>query len=156
MEREIIVESLEATRRLGLRLGRAMPREAVCLFRGDLAAGKTTLIKAICEGLGVDPDLVTSPTYTLANWYEGTWPICHVDFYRLEGADALDNLDQEDWLNPRGPTFIEWPDIAMPLLEGVPFVLFEIGPLPGREDQRRRLKAVAADLLYKPLIEALA
>ena len=155
MEREIIVESLDDTRRIGLALGQAMPREAICLFRGELAAGKTTLIKAICAGLGVDPDLVTSPTYTLANWYQGTWPVCHVDFYRLEDSEALQNLDQADWLNPDGPTFIEWPDVALPLLKGLPTLLFELEPVPGREASRR-LKATADDALYQPLLAALS
>lgn len=119
MEIEVILNSLEETRRLGNRLAEVLPRDVVCLLRGDLAAGKTTLIKAICEGQGVNPNMVISPTYTIANWYDGAVPICHVDFYRLESIDDIYNLDTDDWLNPEGPTFIEWPELALPLLQGI-------------------------------------
>lgn len=116
MEMHIVTTSLAETDRLGRLLGTHLPQNAVCLLRGDLAAGKTTLVKSICAGLAIDPKTVISPTYTLVNWYEGAQPVCHVDFYRLERTAELRDMDVADWLNPDGPTFIEWPDVALPLL----------------------------------------
>jgi tRNA threonylcarbamoyladenosine biosynthesis protein TsaE len=140
MEIEVTLNSLEETRRMGNRLAEVLPRDVVCLLRGDLAAGKTTLIKAICEGLGVKPNLVISPTYTIANWYDGTVPICHVDFYRLESIDDIYNLDTDDWLNPEGPTFIEWPELALPLLQGIETLDLTIKTSGSRESEERRLR----------------
>ena len=62
----------------------------VFLFYGDMGAGKTTLIKSLCEQLGVT-DVVTSPTFSIVNEYAGPEKIYHFDFYRLKTqAEALD------------------------------------------------------------------
>jgi tRNA threonylcarbamoyladenosine biosynthesis protein TsaE len=155
MEIEVILNSLAETRSLGRRLAGALPHDVVCLLRGDLAAGKTTLIKAICEGLGVNPNLVISPTYTIANWYEGTVPICHVDFYRLESIDDIYNLDTDDWLNPEGPTFIEWPELALPLLEGIETLDLAIQASASGDSEERRVRLRADSDHYQSVFEAL-
>ncbi len=140
------LDSPTATREAGLALGRTLPSDAIVLLEGGLGAGKTTLAKAICEGWGIRPEIVISPTYTLVNVYpahvilEGAAPgglvpdgesprggsVYHVDFYRLESSqastDALLELDRDDWINPDGPTLIEWPELARPLLEGEPLL----------------------------------
>ncbi len=150
-------------------LGAHLPPRAVCLFRGDLAAGKTTLIKSICAAYGVNPKAVISPTYTLVNWYEGNTPpcppICHVDFYRLERTAELRDMDQDDWLNPDGPTFIEWPDVALPLLTEIDAPILEIAlaqPEDTGEDNdnahitMRRVTLTSNDTAFAPLFVALA
>ena len=142
------------TRRLGQELGRRLPERAIGLFYGPLAAGKTTLIRALCEGLGVDSMHVTSPTYTISNWYEGTTPVCHVDLYRLEGAHALYDLDPDDWLNASGPTFIEWPEVAEPLIKDLHCLAFELAPVEAHETHRRLVVHWSAPL-YDPLLEVL-
>lgn len=115
----LTLATLDVTHRAGRAIGEALPREAVALFSGEMGAGKTTLIKAICEGLGVAAETVISPTYTLVNIYPGRWPVYHVDLFRIERPEALLELDRDDWINPGGPTLIEWPEIARPLLAGV-------------------------------------
>ncbi|MGI9382323.1 MAG: tRNA (adenosine(37)-N6)-threonylcarbamoyltransferase complex ATPase subunit type 1 TsaE [Methyloligellaceae bacterium] len=142
------------TRRLGRELGRCLPEITIGLFYGPLAAGKTTLIRALCEGLDVDPAQVTSPTYTIANWYEGRAPVCHVDFYRLDRTDALYDLDPDDWLNPSGPTFIEWPEVAEPLLQDLACLAFELSHVETDETHRRLVLHWSAPL-YDPLVEVL-
>ena len=120
----IELSSLAETRRVGRALGAALAREALVLCRGEMGAGKTTLIKAICEGLGIDPDSVISPTYTLVNIYPGRWPVYHVDLYRLSGPGELEEMDRDDWINPEGPSLVEWPERAGPLLDdGSPLVV---------------------------------
>jgi tRNA threonylcarbamoyladenosine biosynthesis protein TsaE len=156
MEIEVILNSLEETRRLGSRLAEVLPRDAICLLCGDLAADKTTLIKAICEGLGVNPNLVISPTYTIANWYDGALPICHVDFYRLESIDDIYNLDTDDWLNPEGPTFIEWPELALPLLQGIETLDLSIKASGGGDSEQRRLMVRADSTHFRDVFNRLS
>lgn len=112
------LNSLADTHRAGLLLGQALPRSAIVLLEGGMGAGKTTLAKSVCEGLGIPPEIVISPTYTLVNVYPGRWPVYHVDLFRLETPEALLELDRDDWINPEGPTLIEWPETARPLLSG--------------------------------------
>ena len=154
-----ILQSLEATRAAGLALGAALPPDAIVLCSGGLGAGKTTLIRAICEALGVAPRLVTSPTYTLVNIYPapvypGPASVYHVDFYRLEAPEALLELDRDDWVNPAGVTCIEWPAAARPLLVGEALLELALEPVPGAPEARR-LTARAADPRYAAALDAL-
>ncbi len=153
---KILVSSLAETRALGLAIGRALPPQAICLFYGELAAGKTTFIKALCEGMGVAADQVISPTYTISNLYHGKWPIIHVDLYRLDNSEALYNLDPEDWLNPAGPTFIEWPEIALPLLQGMETMAFRLHPVGAQESTQRHIEITTTGTIYEPLWEVIA
>lgn len=72
-------------------------------------------------------EAVTSPTFVLLNAYSGKTPVYHYDFYRLEQAAQLKALNLEDYLYGNGICLIEWPELALPLLER-PFykVRFEI------------------------------
>ncbi len=147
MELRLELSSPEHTRALGLRLGRALPPDAIVLVQGPLGAGKTTLIKAICEGLGIAPEVVISPTYTLVNVYPGRRSVYHVDLFRLEHPEALLELDRADWINPAGPTLIEWPELAEPLLAGEPVLRarLELPPLSeGAAAQSRRMLTLSA------------
>jgi len=73
-----------------------------------MGAGKTTLIKSLCEQLGV-VDMVTSPTFSIVNEYAGPEKIYHFDFYRLKTqAEALD-LGYEEYFYSGAYCFIEWP-----------------------------------------------
>jgi len=83
----------------------------VCLF-GKLGSGKTTFIRGICEGLGTK-DLITSPTFTLINEYNGRFPIYHFDFYRINSAIELYELGLDEYLYGEGISLIEWPEIIL-------------------------------------------
>jgi tRNA threonylcarbamoyladenosine biosynthesis protein TsaE len=74
---------------------------------GDLGAGKTTLTRAIAEGLGIS-DPVTSPTFTLIHEYRGDIPLFHLDPYRLERPEELLDLGFEEYLERDGVTVVEW------------------------------------------------
>ena len=78
----------EATRKLGVSLGRSLSAGTVILLQGDLGAGKTTLVQGIAEGLGIS-DSIESPTFTLINeYFAGRIPLYHLDLYRLEPEEA--------------------------------------------------------------------
>lgn len=83
----------------------------VWLFEGDLGAGKTTLIKAIGEGLGVR-DPMSSPSFAIVNEYEADKfdTIFHFDFYRIKNEAEAFDIGVEDYFYSGYPCFIEWPD----------------------------------------------
>ena len=97
---------------LGEALGRKLPPSSILLFRGEVGAGKTTLIKAIAKGLGVQ-SATASPTFALVHRYQGTrGPVFHVDCYRLRTPDEAQDLDWDRLLRDGDALLIEWPDQA--------------------------------------------
>jgi tRNA threonylcarbamoyladenosine biosynthesis protein TsaE len=91
----------------------------IWLFIGDMGAGKTTLIKAICRKLGAEGDF-SSPTYSLANEYpltESTGRIYHLDLYRLRSVQEAMDIGIEEYLFAGDYCLVEWPQLIMPLLK---------------------------------------
>jgi tRNA threonylcarbamoyladenosine biosynthesis protein TsaE len=96
----------------GRELGEAIQPPLVISLSGDLGAGKTTLAQAICSGYGVE-EAVTSPTYALVHKYESRKsPVYHVDLYRLDGPEQLQNIGWDDLICERALTIVEWPERA--------------------------------------------
>jgi len=79
------------------------------VLSGDLGAGKTAFVRGLAEGLGIDADEVTSPTFTLVHEYRsgGRLPLIHVDLYRLDRAD-LDEIGLDQDLAAIGVVAVEW------------------------------------------------
>ena len=109
MIRSLTLPELEAE---GRQLGRSLPRGALLTFEGDLGAGKTTFIKAIVRGLGVEGG-ASSPTYALVHRYPGRrGPVFHLDCFRLRAADEAADLDWEGLLREGDAILVEWPERA--------------------------------------------
>ena len=88
----------------------------VLLLSGNLGAGKTAFVRGLAAGLGINPDDVSSPTFTLVHEYRGgRLTLYHVDLYRLDRA-ATEELGLEEMAVADGVLAIEWPDrLAHPL-----------------------------------------
>ncbi|MDQ2974050.1 MAG: tRNA (adenosine(37)-N6)-threonylcarbamoyltransferase complex ATPase subunit type 1 TsaE [Acidobacteriota bacterium] len=95
---------------LGKRIGAQLTGGEILLLDGPLGAGKTIFAKGIASALGIDPEEVTSPSFTLVNPYQGRLPLFHIDLYRLEeGATAAHAVDLEELLSEeRAVVLIEW------------------------------------------------
>lgn len=97
------------TERVGALLGALLvPGDVICLY-GDLGAGKTCFARGVARGLGVE-EVVTSPTFTLINEYKGRLPIYHMDSYRLEGINDVEDIGYEEYFYGEGVTLLEWPE----------------------------------------------
>jgi tRNA threonylcarbamoyladenosine biosynthesis protein TsaE len=93
-------------------LGRQLRAPAVIGLSGELGTGKTTLVQAICRGLGARAR-ATSPTYALVHHYEAApTPVYHVDGYRLRHPDEARDLGFDDMVRERAIILIEWPERA--------------------------------------------
>jgi tRNA threonylcarbamoyladenosine biosynthesis protein TsaE len=90
--------------------------QKIFLFYGEMGAGKTTLIKALCKQLGV-VEPVTSPTFSIVNEYEGTdSKVFHFDFYRLKNQDEALDMGYEEYFYSDSYCLIEWPEKIPDLL----------------------------------------
>lgn len=95
----------------------ALGRRTVVVFRGEMGAGKTTLIREIAAELGAT-DTVTSPTFAIVNQYkgEGNRRIYHFDFYRIDDIREAYDFGYEEYFYSGDLCLVEWPDKIEPLL----------------------------------------
>ena len=115
---EFVSHSEGETRALARELAGQLAAGATLLLSGDLGTGKTAFVKGLAAGLGINPDDVTSPTFTLVHEYRGgRLPLVHVDLYRLDRAD-LDEIGLDADVAAKGVTAIEWAERLMQAIPG--------------------------------------
>jgi tRNA threonylcarbamoyladenosine biosynthesis protein TsaE len=102
---EQVARSAEETFEMGRAMAASLNRGDIVLFRGDLGAGKTTMIRGIVAGVGY-VGTVRSPTFNLIQLYEAEPPVMHADLYRLKSAEGLGLEDY--WTSHL--CLIEWPE----------------------------------------------
>ena len=116
MEEIILVNSLNELPHAAQKLLAFAGNEHVFLFYGEMAAGKTTIIKAICRELGVS-EMANSPTFSIVNEYDGKdSKIYHFDFYRIENEVEAIDIGFDEYVYSGNYCFIEWPEKIEKLL----------------------------------------
>jgi tRNA threonylcarbamoyladenosine biosynthesis protein TsaE len=102
--------SADETTELGRQIAAELKPGSIVLLRGDLGAGKTTLVKGIAEAFqAAKADDVTSPTFTLIHEYRGPLvALFHIDLYRIDTQRELDTLALDDLMTPQSILLIEW------------------------------------------------
>jgi tRNA threonylcarbamoyladenosine biosynthesis protein TsaE len=93
---------------LGAALAAVLPAGSVVALNGPLGAGKTRLVQAVVEALGVPRSECVSPTFMLINEYRGRLPIYHFDAYRLKDEDEFLELGPDEYFYGPGVTLVEW------------------------------------------------
>ena len=107
---EILVEDLTQLDQAAKQIVETFSADRVFLFYGQMGAGKTTLINAICKALGV-VDNTSSPTFSIVNEYQSAaGPIYHFDFYRLRKEEEALDLGYEEYFYSNNYCFVEWPE----------------------------------------------
>jgi tRNA threonylcarbamoyladenosine biosynthesis protein TsaE len=112
----IELDSEAETDLLGRALADMVTPGVVIGLVGPLGAGKTRLVRATAERLGVDPLAIASPTFVLIHEYEGTIPVYHFDVYRLTSPGAFEDLGVADYWGAGGVCLVEWADRVRGLL----------------------------------------
>lgn len=116
--KRIVIKSLDTIDEAAKEFVAAMGDSAVFAFYGEMGAGKTTFIKAICKELGVT-DSITSPTFAIVNEYKGgvaNRAIYHFDFYRINKIEEAYDFGYEDYFFSGDICFVEWPERVETLL----------------------------------------
>mgnify|MGYP002723242710 CR=1 FL=1 len=113
---KIEVKNLKELGELAVDIGQRMKPGDVFLLRGDLGAGKTSLVSKIASYLG-EPEAASSPSFSIVNIYDTDPRINHLDLYRLESEDEVLSFEYELYFFPEDSiSFIEWPDRARSFL----------------------------------------
>ena len=108
---KIRLESAEETIKLGEKLGKLLGGGDVVALVGQLGSGKTTLVKGIASGTGVeDARHLNSPSFVILKEYSGRVPLYHFDIYRLNDPCELDTVGYKDYFYGNGVSVVEWAD----------------------------------------------
>lgn len=135
MKLKVVTKSSEETMRVGEKLARSLGVPVVISLVGDLGAGKTTFTKGFAKGFGVK-DIVTSPTFTIMNEYDGRAKLHHFDMYRLSSMEEAIELGFEEYFDLsrlKGATIVEWAENVEGLL---PMRHIEVTLTKGEGDER--------------------
>jgi tRNA threonylcarbamoyladenosine biosynthesis protein TsaE len=116
-EMEIIIKDKKHLHSAAKELLKHFGDNRIFAFYGSMGAGKTTIIKAICELLGA-VDIISSPTFTLVNEYRTSTgdALFHIDFYRIKKQEEVFDFGIEEYLSGESYCFMEWPELIEEIL----------------------------------------
>jgi len=152
-ELEIVVSDLAGTEAFGRRLAAHLFGGAVIALMGPLGAGKTHLVRAVAEGLGlVNSRVVSSPTFVLIQEYSGRLPIYHFDAYRLKHSGEFLELGVHEYFEGKGVCLVEWADRVEDVMpqEHLRIALEIIG------ETARRIAVEGRGARYQELVESIS
>jgi tRNA threonylcarbamoyladenosine biosynthesis protein TsaE len=105
-----VTTSVQETVWLGQQLGLRLQDGDIIALVGDLGGGPTWFTKGVAMALGINPDTIVSPTFTLVNEYEGRYKLFHMDLYRLNDKPEIIALDLDEYFSGQGIVVVEWAD----------------------------------------------
>ena len=116
----MLLKNLEETINFGHKFSLELKAKSIILLKGQIGAGKTSLVKGIAEGLQIKEN-ITSPTFALSHHYNsGKLPLIHIDLYRLEETSSAQELfleEEEELEQNNGIMVIEWPEKIISLVD---------------------------------------
>lgn len=126
--------SFDETAALACELARTLPKHTVLLLTGDVGTGKTAFVKGFMTEWALNAQ-VTSPTFTIMNEYRNNEvKVLHFDLYRLRTLEEVEDIGLEDFVSGADFTFIEWPELALPLFN---FPVIQVHIESGSEENER-------------------
>ncbi|MGE5626933.1 MAG: tRNA (adenosine(37)-N6)-threonylcarbamoyltransferase complex ATPase subunit type 1 TsaE [Solirubrobacterales bacterium] len=132
---ELLLDSVEKTMELGIKIGKLVkPGDILCLD-GELGSGKTHLAKGIALGLNIN-EHITSPTFTIVNEYKGRVKLYHFDVYRIDDPDEIEAIGFDEYIFSDAVSIIEWSDLIQDLIpkERVNIIIKKV---PGKDENFR-------------------
>ncbi len=145
----LVCADVHDTEQLGRILGQFCQDGDVILLDGDLGAGKTCLVTAAADAMGVPSGEVTSPTFSLMNVYHGTrYNIKHFDLYRISWPEELEDIGFEEYCGGDGVTFVEWASLFP---EMMPLETLQVQL--SREKEGRKVEITAYGTRYEQLLQ---
>jgi tRNA threonylcarbamoyladenosine biosynthesis protein TsaE len=133
------IDSLNEINHIADKFLEAHPADRIFAFYGQMGAGKTTFIKALCEQLHV-VDYVTSPTFALVNEYQtaDSKSVFHLDFYRIKNIQEAFDIGYEEYFSSGEYCFIEWPELIETLLPPVAVKVY----IRETENKKRMIESI--------------
>lgn len=118
MKATFSTNSQEETRALGKLIGSKLKAGDIIALTGKLGSGKTCFVQGIADGLGISPDnYVRSPSFVIMNIYKGAIPLYHIDLYRLQNGEEIQDMGLDEYIFGDGVSVIEWAEKALYLFK---------------------------------------
>ncbi len=134
MEQTWIIDNVEALPEIVRAILHAISPKKNIAFYGQMGAGKTTTIKALCSALGVT-ETTSSPTFSIVNTYIGNSTIFHFDLFRIQKTEELEGIGFLEYLETNNYVFIEWPELVEEILDEYDFARIKITSLNANSRQ---------------------
>ena len=134
MEQTWIIDNVEALPEIARAILHAISPKKNIAFYGQMGAGKTTTIKALCSALGVT-ETTSSPTFSIVNTYIGNSTIFHFDLFRIQKTEELEGIGFLEYLETNNYVFIEWPELVEEILDEYDFARIKITSLNANSRQ---------------------
>jgi tRNA threonylcarbamoyladenosine biosynthesis protein TsaE len=147
---ELTSYSPEQTQRFGVSIGEAALPGDILLLSGDLGVGKTCLTQGIAWGLGIK-EYAVSPSFVLVRELYGRLPLYHIDLYRLDHIEEIEDLGLDEYLYGRGVCVVEWAEKGLAVLPAE-HLLIEISYLA---DTERSFRLKPSRQRYQEIINRL-
>ncbi len=151
-ELRAVTESALETLEIAARVGAVLRAGDLVVLEGGLGAGKTVFAKGVARALGVT-DTVVSPTFTIVREYRGRMPLVHVDVYRLDTIQEVEDLGIDEIIADDRVTLVEWGDVIAFVLPAERLIIrLELG----ERDDSRRITALPIGARWADRADALA